>query len=129
MKKKDQVLPVGLPGPSSWFLKELECIDPRYYPFYNRFQGYWEIVCNVHDKIGDREVVVAVYPYLNDGALNDMRRRKTIGLMLKGDPKRYRDWLKKEQQEARRKQLDLAVDMKTEGWMKIYNWDRRKIFT
>ena len=126
MEKANQILPVGLPGPNTYFLRELEMIDPRYYPYYNRFEGHWEIICPIKDRFGEREEIKGHYAELNHDVLIDLRRRKKIGLILMGDMVKYRKWMKIEQERNKKKQLELSVDYLTEGYMKIYNWDTDK---
>jgi len=126
MEKANQVLPVGLPRPYEWFTRELEVVDPRYYPHYNRWAGYWEILCPIKDRHGEREEIKGTYPELNHDVIIDLRRRKKIGLILMGDMNAYRKWLKIEQERKKKKELELSVDYLTEGYMKIYNWDRDK---
>jgi len=126
MEKANQILPAGLPRPLPSFLRDLKVVDPRYYPYYNRFEGYWEIICPIKDRFGEREEVKGTYGTLDYYAILDMKRRKKIGLLLMGDMVKYRKWMKIEQEHNKLKQLQLSVDYLTEGYMKIYNWDTDK---
>lgn len=125
MEKANQILPVGLPRPLPGFLRDLKVVDPRYYPYYNRSEGYWEIICPIKDKHGEREEVKGTYGTLDYYAILDMKRRKKIGLLLMGDMVKYRKWMKTEQEYNKLKQQQLSLDYLTEGYMKIYNWDKR----
>lgn len=126
MEKAEQVLPAGLPRPLSGFVRDLNVVDARYYPYYNRSKGFWEIICPIKDQHGEREETKGVYGELDDNAISDMKRRKKVGLILMGDLVKYRKWLKVEQERNKKKQLQLSVDYLTEGYMKVYNWETDK---
>ena len=126
VEKAAQILPAGLPRPLPGFVRDLNVVDPRYYPYYNRSKGFWEIICPIRDRFGEREEVKGVYGTLDYQAIHDMKRRKKIGLMLMGDMKKYRKWMKREQEKNKKYQQALSIDYLTEGYLKIYNWETDK---
>ena len=119
--------------PPRWFLRELEIIDSTYYVVFNKRCRYYEIKKQMN-VVKDRRLVVvrptlAVFPRLNDRALNNLRERKYIGRKYARDPKLYLKYINKLNEEAKKKKEDLAIEMMAEGYMKIHNLDRRTIFT
>ena len=70
-----------------WFLKDLEIIDPTYFPFWNEKMGYWEMKkkMDIHYIKGrhDYHVVdptIGVFKELNNNALDNIRYRKQLSL-------------------------------------------------
>ena len=123
--------------PQSWFLKELECIDPSYRVVYNEMYRYYEIKKDLDiyrtDKVNGKTVrlknpTVAVFHVLNDDALESLRRRKRVGLKYHQNSLAYLEDIKRQNNEAKRKAKELAREQQAEGWMRAYNWGKKKYF-
>ena len=97
MEKTNQILPAGVSTPYTYFIIGLRNIDRRYFVYFNKEGGHWEIICPIKDHLGEREEIKGVYTELNDKTLDDLRRRKKIGLQLMGDMRKYKKWLQREQ--------------------------------
>jgi hypothetical protein len=114
----------------TWFKKELAIIDPHYkVEFNDRYQYFTVFMLKeyvVENENGARKVSryvpLATYRSLNDTALTDLRRRKQIGLRFQRTyaPEAYLDWIRAMGRESREKEQELALEMKTEGYMKIH---------
>ena len=121
-----------------WWIKDLHDIDPTYYVVYSQIYDYFTITKKVRYLYEDggkmehveREVPLAVFRDLNDRALDNLRQRKAIGRKFEreNNPTAYLDWIKSERKEARRKQRELALEMKAEGFMKIHQAETRTGF-
>ena len=118
--------PYYIAPPTNGFLRELRCIDPRYYPEYSPDDGYWLIICPIKDQFGERGEIKGRYHRLNDSALTDMRRRKRVGVKLNGDMKKYVKWLKADQAREQRRLITEAQEMQAEGFVRIHNWETDK---
>jgi len=119
--------------PPKWFERELQIIDDSYFVVFNKRYSYYEIKKEMN-VIKDGHLVVvrptlAVFRKLNDKALNNLRERKFMGRKYAGDPKKYLNYLNSLNEEAKKKKQKLAVEIMAEGYMRIHNLDRRKIFT
>lgn len=121
-----------------WFSRELKMIDPSYYVQFNDHYGYFEIKKRVHYYVMDgwgrseerlEAPSLATFKLLNDAALTNLRKRKLVGLKFKGSTKAYLKYLRSLNQESKRKGKALAREMMAEGFMRIHNIGRRKIFT
>ena len=122
-----------------WFKRELKIIDPTYYVFMNNNVGYnyYEIRKDFHWFNGtDRtehwaSPSLANFKLLNNAALDSLRERKRRGLQF--EKKYYEDRLlqeiKRENREIREKNKELALDMMAEGFIRIEDQGRRKMFT
>ena len=121
--------PYYITPPTNGFLRELRIIDSRYYPEYSEDDGYWLIICPIKDRFGERKEIKGRYHHLNDDTLYDMRRRKRIGLRLNGSMKKYIRWLKSEQIRESERLKRESIEMMTEGYVRIHNWDKHKYFT
>lgn len=116
-------LPAGITSPTKGFLRELGFIDFRYYVRYSFGDGFWLVICPIKDRFGFREETKGRYHLLNDKALDDMRRRKRIGLKLNGDMNEYIKWMKSEQVAEGERLEREAIDMQVEGYMRIHAWE------
>jgi len=119
--------------PLKWFTRELEIIDPTYFVVFNKNYQYYEIKKEMN-VIRDGELVVvrptlAVFKRLNDRALNNLRERKYVGRKYSRDPMLYLKYLNSLNEEAKKKKKELAIETMAEGYMRIHNLGRRKIFT
>lgn len=123
--------------PPAWFIRELACIDPSYRVAYNAMYGYYEIKKDLEiyrtDKVNGKTVrlknpTVAVFHALNDEALASLRARKRIGLKYHTNSLAYLEDIKKQNREAKAKAKELAREQQAEGWMRAYNWGKKKYF-
>jgi len=83
-------------------------------------------------KDGDLVVVrptLAVFRKLNDRALDRLRERKFMGRKYSGDSKKNLNYLKSLNVESKKKKKEMAMEMMAEGYVRIHNLDRKKIFT
>jgi len=116
-----------------WFERELEIIDPTYFVVFNKKYQYYEIKKQMNVvKEGGLVVVrptLAVFRRLNDRALNNLRERKHTGRKYAGDSKKYLNYLNSLNVESKKKKRELAHEMMAEGYMRIHNLGRKKIFT
>ena len=83
-------------------------------------------------KNGDLVVVkpiLAVFRKLNERALSNLRERKFMGIKYSGDPKKYLNYLNDLNKESKKKKRSLAMEMMAEGYVRIHQLERRKIFT
>jgi len=119
--------------PPKWFERELQIIDDTYFVVFNREYEYYEIKKQMNVvKNGELVVVkptLAVFRRLNETALDNLRERKFMGRKYAGDPKKYLKYINGLNEEAKKKKQELAVEIMAEGYMRIHNLDRRKIFT
>jgi len=119
--------------PPRWFERELEIIDDTYYVVFNKRYEYYEIKKQMNVIKDGRLVVVkptlAVFRRLNGKALDNLRERKFMGRKYAGDPKKYLNYLNSLNVEAKKKKQQLAIEMMSEGYVRIHNLGRRKIFT
>lgn len=119
--------------PLKWFIRELEIIDNTYFVVFNKRYEYYEIKKQMNVvRNGDLVVVrptLAVFRKLNDRALDNLRERKHMGLKYGGDSMKYLKYLNRLNKEAKKKKRGLALEMMAEGYVRIHNLDRRKIFT
>ena len=125
--------------PPKWFLRELKIIDPKYFVAYNRRYDYFEIRWKVHfyKEVKGKYVehrsqpTLATFRHLNDAALTNLRERKKLGEQFerKHDSNKYLQWIQELNREAKAKKQELALETITEGFMRIYNVGRRKMFT
>lgn len=119
--------------PPRWFEKELSFIDSTYFIAYNKKYQYYEIKKRMNIIKDGRFVVtqptLAVFKRLNDNALNNLRERKYMGRKYSGDPKKYLGYINSLNKEAKQKKRDLALEMMAEGYLKIHNLGRKKLFT
>ena len=123
--------------PRTWFLKELACIDPSYSVVYNEAYRYYEIKKGLDiyrtDKQNGKTVrlknpTVAVFHTLDESALDSLRRRKRVGLKYHTNSLAYLEDIRKQNNEAKRKARELALEQQAEGWMKIHNWGKKRHF-
>lgn len=119
--------------PPRWFERELKIIDDTYFVVFNKMYEYYEIKKEMNVvKNGELVVVkptLAVFRRLNDGALNNLRERKYMGRKYAGDPKKYLNYINSLNEEAKKKKQQLAIEIMSEGYMRIHNLGRTKIFT
>jgi len=126
-----------------WFLKELEMIDPRYFVAWNEPYRYWEIKLRLkfdrkieveggavsdgtHHMLTEDQVIryrvenptIAIEPYLNDLALNNLRRRKYLRLKYKGDFDELNE-IAENNRQAEEKAHQLGIELIAEGLMKM----------
>jgi len=109
-----------------WWTRELRIIDPKYRAIWNDRYRYYHI--QYFNGPLKRWTNIGTYRYLNDNALEDMRRRKRLGLKLRGDPEVYMRWMREQENESKRKEKEIAEDMITEGYMKIHEVGRKQTF-
>ena len=120
-----------------WFKKELKIIDPTYYVFPNEKYNYYEIRKDFHWYNGNEGTEhraspsLANFKLLNNAALDSLRERKRRGLQF--ERKYYKDKvlreIERENREIREKNKEEALEMMTEGFMKIDQLERRRMFT
>lgn len=119
--------------PLKWFERELAIIDDSYFVVFNKRYEYYEIKKQMNVVKDGRLVVVkptlAVFRRLNDRALDNLRERKFMGRKYSGDPKKYLNYLNGLNVESKKKKKELAMEMMAEGYVRIHNLGRRKIFT
>lgn len=119
--------------PHKWFERELAIIDNTYFVVFNKKYQYYEIKKQMNVvKNGDLVVVkptLAVFRKLNDRALNNLRARKQMGIRYSGDPKKYLNYLNSLNKESKKSKRNLAMEMMAEGYVRIHQLERRKIFT
>jgi len=116
-----------------FFLRELDDIDKSYFPEWNEKNEYWEIKKRMNVNYIKRGYLIsvvnptiAVYRYLNDNALNDIRRRKKLSERFPGST--YLEWIMSQAKEAKKKKMEIAVEIATEGFMKIFQQGKSKQF-
>jgi len=119
--------------PPKWFERELQIIDDTYFVVFNKIYKYYEIKKQMN-VVRDGELVVAkptlaVFRRLNERALDNLRQRKFMGRKYSGDPKKYLNYLNSLNVESKKKKRHLAMEMMAEGYVRIHNLERRKIFT
>lgn len=119
--------------PPNWFLKDLEIIDKSYFPAWNEKMGYWEIKKKMHEyhlfkgfMMEIKDPTIGVFKELNNNALDNIRQRRILSLKYPG--KSYYNWILDQAKESREKKSALAVEMATEGMMKILNLGKSKQF-
>lgn len=117
----------------SWFEKELKIIDPTYFVVFNKTFEYYEIKKQMNVVKDGRLVVtrptLAVFRKLNERALTNLRERKFVGRKYSQDPMKYLKYLNSLNVEAKKKKRALALEMMAEGYVRIHNLGRKKIFT
>jgi hypothetical protein len=116
-----------------WFLRDLEIIDKSYFPAWNEKAGYWEIKKKMHEYYMNNRFVaevkdptIGVFKELNNNALDNIRQRKKLSILYPG--RSYFKWIMDQAKESKAKKSALAVEMATEGMMKILNWGKSKQF-
>ena len=119
----------------NWFSRELKIIDPLYFVEWNTHYEYWEIKRKMTERYVDVRKGIAikfvnptvgVFRYLNDTALNNLRERKYLSRRYPGT--KYVDWLLSQAKDAKEKKRELALEMTTEGFMRIMNYGKSKMF-
>ena len=117
----------------NWFKRELKILDPKYYVVYNDHYNYFEIKHTVRIIRHGREFIsrpnLAVFKVLNDAAMTNLRKRKYVGRKFQGDTKKYLNWIRRNNEEAKEKKRQIGLEMMTEGYMRIHNLGRRTYFT
>jgi hypothetical protein len=116
-----------------WFIKDLEVVDKSYFPAWNEKMGYWEIKKKMHEYhlfhrffVEIKDPTIGVFKELNNNALDNIRMRRRLSLKYPG--KSYYKWILDQAKESREKKSQLAVEMATEGMMKILNLGKSKQF-
>lgn len=116
-----------------WFERELKAIDSTYFAVFNKKYHYYEIKKEMNVVRDGKLVVVkptlAVFRRLNETSLNNLRERKYMGRKYAGDPMKYLNYLNSLNVESKKKKQKLALETMTEGYMRIHNLGRKKIFT
>ena len=119
--------------PPKWFLRDLEIIDKSYFPAWNEKAGYWEIKKKMHEyhlfggfMMEIKDPTIGVFKELNNNALDNIRQRRKLSLTYPG--KYYFKWILDQAQESKAKKSALAVEMATEGFMRIFNQGKSKQF-
>lgn len=125
----------AIPG---WFLRELEYIDPSYrviyFDDYDYFQVYTVVKYVLENEEGIKKehrcVPLATYTYLNDAALEDLRRRKQIGIRFQRtyNPDAYLNWIASMNRDAKAKARERAVEMMAEGFIKMEKVEKTKLY-
>jgi hypothetical protein len=119
----------------AWFEKELKMIDHLYFPEWNAQYEYWEIKRKMTEHftsakhgiaIKFHNPTVGVYTHLNDATLENLRERKWLSRRYPGQS--YVTWLINQAKDAKDKKEQLAVEMATEGMMRIFNQGKSKVF-
>ena len=127
-------------NPPSWFLKQLTIIDKTYFPVWNEHYAYWEIkkrmeIARTNGDTGHlvniKDPTLAIFNHLNDNALLTLRRRKYNGLMYhrKYSSTAYLDHIVRANRIAKKKMKEIAHERMAEGFMKMYDMSRKKMFT
>lgn len=120
-----------------WFVKDLEVIDTTYFVVPNEEFGYFEIKKRLDierkDKINGVKVrvkdpTVAVFKSLNEDALLSLRKRKYDGLRYRQDMMAYLKDIKRHNEESRKKAIEIAREQVAEGFIKIFNWGKKKYY-
>lgn len=114
------------------FLKDLKIIDPTYYPVWREDYQYWEIKRRF--EVYRRGIIiqnptVATFRYLNDHALDSMRKRKMVGLKYAEKPNGWLQEIIVNNKTSRMQKKAIAHEMMAEGFMWGWNLGKRKIFT
>ena len=128
-----------MPTPPAGFLKQLDCIDPTYFVYFNEEYGYWEIKKKMdfdrkidEDAARNRQIrarakdpTVGVFFRLNDDALLDLRKRKYLGLKHHRANREddYLNWIISQNREAKAKKRQMALEMMAEGMMKMHRME------
>lgn len=117
----------------TWFLKDLEIIDKSFFPVWNEKAGYWEIKKKMHEYFTYKQLFVeiedptiGVYKELSNSALDNLRWRKKLSVQYPGDS--FFKWIMDQAKEAHAKKDQLAVEMATEGFIRIFNQGKSKQF-
>lgn len=117
----------------AWFLRDLEIIDKSYFPAWNEKLGLWEIKKKMHEYhlfkgffMEIKDPTIGVFKELNNNALDNIRERRRLSVLYPGD--KYFKWVLAQAQQSRQKKNQLAVEMATEGIMKIVNFGKSKQF-
>lgn len=125
-----------LPDCPSWFPSTMTEIDPAMYLEYNRHSNCYELKKRILIKLPMREWIrepwtLAVFERLNDSSMTHIRYLHWLynKLNLRNNPVNYYKWLKKLNDEAKQKEHELAVEQIAEGFMRIHNLERKKMFT
>lgn len=120
-----------------WFAKELAIVDDAYYVFPNENYQYFEIKRRMDidrkDKENGKRVrikdpTVAVFKSLNDDALLSIRKRKYIGLQYRQNMLEYMKDIQRQNREAKAKAIEIAREQIAEGFMRIFQWNRKKYY-
>lgn len=123
-----------------WFKKDLKMVDENYFVVYNQFYDYFEIKRRIHIHYFKERTkkwaevnhlaTVGVFKVLNTTAIDSLLKRKKIGLKFnyKENPKKYWDWVAKQEKEARQKAKDMAIDHMTEGVIRIENIGKSQLY-
>lgn len=122
----------------NWWMEALAHIDPTYYPVYHQEYDYFTIMKKVvyfYEEGGklrkvERESPLATFRNLNDAALDNLRARKEVGRKFErsSNPTAYLDWIVGEGREAKKKAIELSLEMQAEGYMKMYKMEHSKTF-
>jgi hypothetical protein len=123
--------------PPKWFLRDLEIIDKSYFPAWNEKAGYWEIKKKMHEYYMGRsrgrsfvaevlDPTIGVFKELNNNVLDNIRQRKKLSIQYPGAS--YLKWIMDQAKESKAKKNALAVEMATEGFMRIFNQGKSKQF-
>ena len=122
-----------------WFRRALKIIDPKFYvviDYDSQTYDIWkEVEIDIKTKFRWKRYkehrMVAYFYHLNDSALADLRYRKWLGNKFETpkDPKKYWAWMRSQDKEEKKKKIEEARAMQAEGWVRIHNVGRRKMFT
>lgn len=123
-----------------FFKRDLRTIDKQYYPEWDSTYNYWTIKHDVPIVVRQKDgsyikrivkVNRAVFRYLNDHALDNLRKRKRVGIEFERmhNPNKYLEYINSLNEEAKAKKKKLGVEMVVAGGMKISDLIRKKIFT
>jgi hypothetical protein len=111
----------------------LEIIDKSYFPAWNEKGGYWEIKKKMHEYYTNKKLIaevkdptIGVFKELNNNALDNLRQRKKLSIQYPGAS--YFKWIMDQAKESKAKKSALAVEMATEGMMRIHSQGKSKQF-
>jgi len=114
-----------------FFKRAIRIIDPSYYVIFDSGSRTFDIMKDIKEKSRRKDgsyewtktsLLLAFFKNPNDKALTRLRERKWLGrrLSLIEHPKRYMEWCKRINAEAKAMKSKLAADMLIEGFKKIH---------
>lgn len=115
-----------------WFTEDLKRIDPRFYPSWNEYYGYWEIKIradldlketNLRDPnmilhYAAKNPTIAVEKHLTEQLLEDLRRRKYLKMKYGAGRDEFAE-MQKRNKEAKAKASALGIELMAEGFIKL----------
>lgn len=130
--------PAGVASPPQFFLREFRSFWPEHYLVYNSQVHVWEIWKDLdvvepdeHGRMRKTQVPVcrAVFDSLDQRALDNLHRRRRVGLRHMHSPQAYLRWLRQEEMESKAKLRQRNLEMMAEGLTKMHRLETTRTFS